>query len=50
MGVCNETNKRQNPLDKETSQNLKLNPQNENPNLDKIKLERKAKKRLTISK
>ena len=50
MGVCNETNKRQNPLDKETSQNLKLNHQNENFNLDKIKFERKVKKRLTVSK
>jgi len=50
MGVCNETNKRQNSLDKETSKNLKLNPQNENLNLDKIKFERKVKKRLTVSK
>lgn len=48
MGVCNETAKRQNPSDTETSKDQKL--QNSNTNIDKLKFERKAKKRLTMSK
>ena len=50
MGVCNETAKRQNPSDTETSKDQKLNQQNSYTNIDKLKFERKAKKRLTISK
>jgi len=45
MGVCNETAKRQNPSDTETSKDQKLTQQNSNTNI-----ERKAKKRLTIPK
>ena len=50
MGVCNETVKRQNPSDTETSKDQKLTQQNSNTKIDKLKFERKAKKRLTISK